>query len=129
MEDLFKKVLYTGVGLVAVGAEKLQEAVDKLVGDNKLSVEDGKKIVEDFFKNTEARRQEFEAKIKEATEKVIGSIPMVTKADFDTLVARVTALETKTTEVKADETATATAKKTTARKTTIKTTVTATATK
>ncbi|MCB9235930.1 MAG: hypothetical protein H6581_30060 [Bacteroidia bacterium] len=95
MEDLFKKVLYTGVGLVAVGAEKLQEVVDKLVSDNKISVDEGKKIVEDFFANTEARRAEFESKIKEATENFLGRMPMVSKADFDALVARVSSLESK----------------------------------
>lgn len=117
MEDLFKKVLYTGVGLVAVGAEKLQEVVDKLVDENKLSVDEGKKIVEDFFKNTEARRNEFETKIKEATENIIGKMPVVTKEDFDALTARVKALEEKA-GVVVEATAEEAEAKTAARKTT-----------
>ena len=36
MEDLFKKFLYTGVGLVAMTAEKIQKSVDKLISDGKL---------------------------------------------------------------------------------------------
>ena len=33
MEDLFQKFLYTGVGLVAMTAEKIHKSVDKLVSD------------------------------------------------------------------------------------------------
>lgn len=46
MEDLFKKFLYTGVGLVAMTAEKIQKSVDKLVSDGKLSIEEGKKLAD-----------------------------------------------------------------------------------
>ena len=46
MEDLFKKFLYTGVGLVAMTTEKIQKSVDKLISDGKLSIEEGKKIID-----------------------------------------------------------------------------------
>ena len=53
MEDLFKNFLYTGVGLVAMTAEKIQNSVGKLVSEGKLSLEEGKKVVDklvnDFF--------------------------------------------------------------------------------
>lgn len=45
MEDLLKNFLYTGVGLVAIGAEKIQNSVDKLISDGKVSVEEGKKLI------------------------------------------------------------------------------------
>ena len=68
MEDLFKKFLYTGVGFVALTAEKLQESIDEMVGKGKISEEEGKKIVSDFLNNTEAKRHELEHKLKEAAE-------------------------------------------------------------
>ncbi|MCK5210415.1 MAG: phasin family protein [Cyclobacteriaceae bacterium] len=46
MEDLFKNFLYTGVGLVAMTAEKIQKSVGKLVSEGKLSLEEGKKVVD-----------------------------------------------------------------------------------
>jgi len=46
MEDLFKKFMYTGVGLVAMTAEKIQKSVDKLISDGKLSIEEGKKLID-----------------------------------------------------------------------------------
>lgn len=50
MEDLLKNFLYTGVGLVAVTAEKIQKSVDKLISDGKLSIEEGKKLVDKLVK-------------------------------------------------------------------------------
>ena len=49
MEDLFKKFVYTGVGLVSLTAEKLQKSIDTLVEEEKISEKEGKKIVNDFF--------------------------------------------------------------------------------
>ena len=93
MEDLIKKFMYTGVGLVSMTSEKFQSAVDKLVDDNKISSEEGKKIVDDLMKKTEAKRDEFEGKLKEVTESVVSKFDFLKKNDYDTLVKRVEALE------------------------------------
>jgi polyhydroxyalkanoate synthesis regulator phasin len=50
MEDLFKKFVYTGVGMVSSSLEKFQKSVEKLVDEDKLSQEEGKKLVDDLFK-------------------------------------------------------------------------------
>lgn len=46
MEDVFKNFLYTGVGLFAMTAEKIQKSVGKLMSEGKLSIEEGKKVVD-----------------------------------------------------------------------------------
>ena len=93
MEDLFKKVLYTGVGLVSVTAEKLQEAVDKLVSENKISREEGRKVVDELFQNTENKREEFESQLKDIVEEVVSRVKLVSQKDFDSLLKRVEELE------------------------------------
>jgi len=50
MEDLFKNFLYTGVGLVAMTAEKIQKSVDKMVSEGKLSMDEGKKLIDKLVK-------------------------------------------------------------------------------
>jgi polyhydroxyalkanoate synthesis regulator phasin len=45
MAKLFKKVLYTGVGLVANTAEKVQNTIDELVKKGSLNEDEGKKVV------------------------------------------------------------------------------------
>ncbi len=60
MEDLLKKLVYTGVGVVSMTAEKLQEAVDKMVSERKMLADEGKKLVDEFFDTTEEKKKEFE---------------------------------------------------------------------
>ncbi|MEO1451016.1 MAG: hypothetical protein AAFV07_15915 [Bacteroidota bacterium] len=93
MEDLFKKFLYTGVGLVSLTAEKLQEAVDDLVGKGKLSEKEGKKIINDFFDNTETKKAEFETKMKEAVDSVVDKLSFPSKVEMEALQNRIAELE------------------------------------
>ena len=44
MDNLIKRVIYTGVGFVASTTERLQNVVDDLVEMGKLSEEEGKKL-------------------------------------------------------------------------------------
>ncbi len=93
MEDIFKKFLYTGVGLVAHTAEKIQQSVNKLIDDNKISAEEGKKIIDDFVKNTQTKKDEFESQLKSISEKIIKGLNYAKKEELDELRARIEALE------------------------------------
>ena len=93
MEDLFKKFLYTGVGLVTLTADKIQQAVNKLIDDNKISAEEGKKIVDDFIKNTQTKKDEFEAQLKSITERVVHSFDYASSEEVRILRERVDVLE------------------------------------
>jgi polyhydroxyalkanoate synthesis regulator phasin len=95
MEDLFKKFVYTGVGMVSMTLDKFQKSVEKLVDDDKLSQEEGKKLVDDLFKNTEARREEFEAKLKKVVEEVMVRMNLATQTQIHELQDRLAVIETK----------------------------------
>lgn len=69
MEDLFKKFLYTGVGLVAMTAEKIQKSVEKLISDGKLSIEEGKKLIDKLVKEGKLSADEGKKMIDELVEK------------------------------------------------------------
>ena len=110
MEELIRKFLYTGVGIVALTAEKLQESVDEMVGKGKVSKDEGKRIVQEFVEKMETKRDEFEESLKEAADSMTSNmrIPQfATKEDISTLMTRLEALEAKlgvanTAEVKAE---------------------------
>ena len=107
MEELIKKFFYTGVGVAVLTAEKLQEAVDEMVGKGKVSEEEGKQMMDDFFKKAEERRDEIEGKVKETVDKVKKGdfIPkFVSESDYSELLKRVESLEEKL-GVKAEEAA------------------------
>lgn len=113
MEDLFKKFLYTGVGLVALTAEKIQATVDKMVSENKITIDEGKRIVDDFLKNSQSKREEFETQLKSITERVVKNFDFVTESEVADLKKRIAALEAKLNGSKAEsKAADKTAKKT-----------------
>lgn len=117
MEDLFKKFVYTGVGLVAMTAEKLQETIDGMVDEGKLSKEEGRKVVDDLMEATESKREEFEEKIKSFTEKVIESLNLPTRKEVESLKAKVASLEAEL-EAQSKKTTRTPAKRTTVKKAT-----------
>lgn len=93
MESLFKKFVYTGVGLISLTKDKVQKTIDQLVDENKISTAEGKKLVEDFFNNTESKREELESQLKTAVEKVVKNFSLATSKDLTSLEKRIEELE------------------------------------
>ena len=93
MEDLFKKLVYTGVGIVSMTAEKLQEAVDKMVSERKMSADEGKKLVDDFFDTTEEKKKEFETQLSSIVEKIVRSFKFASNKELSELTERIRILE------------------------------------
>lgn len=93
MEDLIKRVLYTGVGLVATATEKMQSTVDDLVDKEKIDKEEGKKIVDEFVESTESKKGELESRLNEMVEGVINKLNLVKKSEVETLQKRIEELE------------------------------------
>lgn len=67
MDDLFKKFINTGVGFLSQGNKAVQVAIEKLVKESKISEQEGKKIVDDLLKNSEAKRADLEKQFKGLT--------------------------------------------------------------
>ncbi|NLR90829.1 MULTISPECIES: phasin family protein [Flammeovirga] len=74
MEELLKKIVYTGVGITAYTIEKVNEVVDKLIAEEKITEEEGKKIVDELVANTEAKKDEFESQVKTLVDKFTSSV-------------------------------------------------------
>lgn len=95
MENLVKNFIYSGVGLVSITTEKFKSTIEELVSDKKLSSDEGKKIVDDFFKNTEDKKEEFDTQLKEIIEKMLSKFKFVSKTDIEALEERISELEKK----------------------------------
>ena len=93
MPEFFKKFLYTSVGLATTASDRFQSMVDGLVETGKVSQEDGKKIVDEFFAETEGRRKDFEARLQTVVEDAMHALRLPTKAEFEALIERVEELE------------------------------------
>ncbi|MEO0899541.1 MAG: hypothetical protein AAFY71_24235 [Bacteroidota bacterium] len=98
MEDLVKKFINTGVGMINAATEKLQETVDEFVGAGKEPKEEGKKIVENFQAEMQKQQEELMAKGKEMMASVEGRMPEFSLENLPVikdLMARLDAIEKK----------------------------------
>ncbi|MBD2769987.1 hypothetical protein IC235_19035 [Hymenobacter sp. BT664] len=74
MEDLFKKFVNAGVGYIAQGSKSVQSTIERLVKDNKMTQEEGKKIVDELMKSGESKRAELEKQFQGLSERIKASI-------------------------------------------------------
>ncbi len=95
MEDLFKKFVYTGVGIVSETAEKVQQSIDELIEKGKISEDEGKKVVENVMSDTKQRREEFEGKLKGMVDKMLAQFDFPTRTEVESLNAKIAELEAK----------------------------------
>lgn len=99
MEEIVKNLVYTGVGLVAFTAEKVKESIDRLVEEDKISAEEGRKIVDEFIQNTESKKEALEQQLKLVVEDVMKNFSGGGKSEkMEDLEARIAALEAKSTK-------------------------------
>ena len=120
--DLLKNFIYAGVGLASTTSEKLKETIDDLVEKGKISDTEGRKISDDFFKSTDEKKEEFEAKLKKVQEDLSAKFDFMKKDKngIDALNKRIEELEAKVeaAEKRAAKAAQAAKKTTTAKKST-----------
>lgn len=95
MEDVFKKFLYTGLGLAALTIEQVQKGVDELVSNKKISKEEGRKIVEDVMQKTTSKKEELEGQFKKMAEDIIEKVSFSRSKEIEDLKKRVADLEAK----------------------------------
>ena len=117
MEESIKKMVYAGVGLAAQATEKFEKTVNDLIQRGKISDKEGKKIVDEFFKKTEKKKDSFESRFRSTTEEIIERFNFATQKDVKSLKKKIEKLEK---ELKGTKGKKATAKKSTAKKTTAK---------
>ena len=93
MEDFFKKFIYTGVGWISVTTERFKKTIDGFISDGKISEPEGKKIVDDFLKNTETKKDEIETQFGSVVDKIIKSFSFATTTEVEALEKKIADLE------------------------------------
>lgn len=93
MEKLFKKFLYTGVGLVATTADHLQKQINETVEKTSQSEEEGKRIVDDLVSDIKSQTKEYDGKFKNIIDKVLSRFELPTKEEVENLHTKIAALE------------------------------------
>jgi polyhydroxyalkanoate synthesis regulator phasin len=93
LESLVKKFVYTGVGFISLSAERFKTSIEDLVKDNKLSESEGKKIISDFFKDSEGTKKDYAETTKDLVKKVTEKLKFVRTEELQKLTKRLSELE------------------------------------
>ncbi len=95
IDSLLKKILYQGIAKASAAKEYVEKAVNGLIGENKVSSEEGKKIVSNFTSGIDAKMKEMETKIRETISNALQNVRPATKSEVEELRKRVEELEKK----------------------------------
>ena len=103
MENLFKKFLYTGVGLVASTAEKVQTNINETVEKQKATESEGEKVVTDLRKDTEAKFSEMEERLRSTLDSALARFSLPNNEEIKAMKTRIAELEAELAKKKAAE--------------------------
>jgi len=82
---MFKDLLYTGIGAVAVLKEKVEAEVKKLEAEGKLKTTDAKSFLESIETKGKEEEAKFKEQLKTTLKEVIDELGLATKADLQKL--------------------------------------------
>jgi polyhydroxyalkanoate synthesis regulator phasin len=93
MFELVEKVLFTGLGALAMSQKKAEELAAELKEKYRLSEEEGKAFLEKLQNYSKESREKMTELAEAEVRKVIDRVGLVPRADYDALLQRVAALE------------------------------------
>ena len=93
MFDIIKKTMLTGVGLVAITKDKIEELARDLAKKGKLSEKEGKKLVDDLLKKSEKAKEDLEKDIEKVVKNTMKKMNLASAEELSNLAKRVKKLE------------------------------------
>ncbi|MGB0863797.1 MAG: phasin family protein [Saprospiraceae bacterium] len=91
-DRIFKRFLYTGVGLVATAAEQVQKQVNEVVERANVSEKEGERIVNDFVEDLRVQRDKMDGQWKEMIDKALERFEFTSYEEVESLKNRVAQL-------------------------------------
>ncbi|MCR5453602.1 MAG: hypothetical protein K6F33_01270 [Bacteroidales bacterium] len=95
LDSLLKKILYQGVAKASAAIDYVEKTVSGLVGENKITNEEGKKIVNNFTSNIDGKVKDMETRLRETISSALQNVRPASKSEVEELRKRVEALEKK----------------------------------
>jgi polyhydroxyalkanoate synthesis regulator phasin len=94
MIDLVKKAMFTGIGMLSLSKDKIEEIARDFIEKGKLSEQEGEKFVAELLKKSEESRAELKKQVEEQVQTLLGKMDLASQSDL-------TALRTEILEIKA----------------------------
>ena len=93
MDDVFKKLFYSGIGYVSLTAKKFAETIEELKNSGKISEEEGQRIMDKFAAGSGKAKEEAESNLRSFIESVLTKMEIATRRDLRNLESRISRLE------------------------------------
>ena len=93
MLDLTRKAILTSIGLGLIAKDKIDEAVQKIREENKLTEEESRKLAKELLDQSEEARKNIEEEVKGMVADTMKNLNIPSRKDFEDLKARIEKLE------------------------------------
>ena len=93
MLDLTRKAILTSIGLGWIDKDKIDEAVQKIREENKLTEEESRKLAKELLDQSEEARKNIEEEVKGMVADTMKNLNIPSRKDFEDLKARIEKLE------------------------------------
>ncbi len=95
MESLLGRFLLSGLGVLVLTQEKIEEFIEELTKKGEIAQREKKELLTEIIEKGEEKRKEIEGKIREKVKKVLSQMNVATKDDIQKLEKRIQTLEKK----------------------------------
>jgi len=85
MIDLVKKAMFTGIGVMSLTKEKVEEIAGEFVEKGKLSEQEGKTLVKDILERSEESKGEMKKQVEQMVKSTLAKMDIATKSDIEAL--------------------------------------------
>ncbi|MCD5412945.1 phasin family protein [Dehalococcoidia bacterium] len=96
MLDLMKKGILIGIGVASLTKDRVEELVEKIAEESKLSEEEGRKLVKELLEKSEEARKEFQDQVEKSMQKALKTMNIPSREELQDLKARIEKLEGQT---------------------------------
>ena len=93
MLDLTRKAILTSVGLGLIARDKIDELIEKIREENKLTEEESRKLANELLDQSEEARKNLEEEVKKTVADAMEKLNIPSRKDLEDLKARVEKLE------------------------------------
>ncbi|QGG46959.1 phasin family protein [Heliorestis convoluta] len=95
MKDVFRKTMMAGLGAITITKEKAEQLAEELVKKGELSKEEAAKVVSEVVEKGREQREAISDTIKTEFTRIRGDMGLITRQEYDDLVARIEVIEEK----------------------------------
>jgi polyhydroxyalkanoate synthesis regulator phasin len=98
--DATRRLMLASIGAVALAQDELQNFVERLVERGQIAEEDGKRLLRDVMERRRDQGRRAEEELERRLQTVLSTMNVPTRADIETLSAKITELSRKVDELK-----------------------------